>query len=103
MRFTVIFDSAEDQDHSFGLVFIPSPVWVHGARQILNLNPEEPRYKMGSVRELLEEERIESRIGLPRRSVVVAHPSGNGTFEDLAVLIRDLEFEGFGVTALKSA
>jgi hypothetical protein len=101
MRFTVILDSAEAEDHSFGLVFVPSPVWVQGARTILNLNPENPRYKVGSVRRLLDEEQIEVGRDMSMRAVVVAHPEGNGTFEDFAELIRDLEFEGFSVSALK--
>jgi hypothetical protein len=101
MRFTVIFDSAEAEDHSFGLVFVPCPVWVQGARTILNLNPESPRYEVGSVRRLLDKEHIEVGSDMPMRAVAVAHPGGNGTFQDFGELIRDLEFEGFRVTALK--
>ena len=101
MRFTVILDSAEASDHSFGLVFVPCPVWVQGTRTILNLNPESPRYERGGVRRLLDEERIAVGRDMSMRAVVVAHPEGNGTFDDFAVVIRDLEFEGFRVSALK--
>ncbi len=70
---------------------------------ILNLTPHDPRYKLGSVRRLLDKETVEFRKELPMRAVVVAHPEGNGTFEDFAELVRDLEFEGFRVAALKPA
>ena len=50
---------------------------------------------------MFDEERIEVGRDMPMRAVVVAHPEGNGTFEDFAELIRDLEFEGFRVSALK--
>jgi hypothetical protein len=65
MRFTVIFDSAEAEDHSFGLVFVPCPVWVQGVRTSLNLNPESPRYEVGSVHRLLDKEQIEVGRDMP--------------------------------------
>lgn len=103
MRFTVIFDSPEDRDYSYGLVFVPSPVWVQGSSQILNLNPEDARYTIGSVRRLLAVEPTELAEGSPKQCVVLAHGEGNGTFEDLRELMRDLELDGFRVTLLKSA
>jgi hypothetical protein len=44
MRFDIVFDIAEDASVAYGLVFVPSPVWVHGRRQLINLNPKSPAY-----------------------------------------------------------
>jgi hypothetical protein len=34
MKFTIVFPSEEHIDRSYGLVFIPSPVWVLGDRKL---------------------------------------------------------------------
>ena len=40
MHFTVVFDGHEDTDLSYGLVFVPCPVWMEGKRELANLHPE---------------------------------------------------------------
>ena len=103
MRFTVIFESGEDRDYSYGLVFIPSPVWVKGDRQIINLTPDNPHYAGGGVRRLLDAERPDLSDASEKAATVVAHGDGHGTYDDLVELLRDLEFEGFAVTLLRLA
>jgi hypothetical protein len=100
MKFTVIFASHESSDLSYGLLFIPCPVWVQGGRQIINLNPEDPHYQPSGVRRLLTTERIilERRAEGTRACTVVIHPQGHGSWQDLSTLIADLEGEGFRVT-----
>jgi hypothetical protein len=102
MRFTLIIDAHEDRDLSYGLVFIPSPVWVQGSRQVVNLNPENPHYERGGVKRLLSAERITGPEGRGKRCVVVAHREGHGTFSDMVEIVSDLEEEGFSVTLLQT-
>jgi hypothetical protein len=99
MKFTVVFSSHESCDLSYGLVFIPCPVWMQGEREILNLNPENPYYQPGSVRRLWEAERVKTKLladGMHACTVVI-HPVGNGSWQDLHALVADLKAEGFSV------
>ena len=101
MRFTVSFQSLEDRDFSYGLVFVPSPVWVQGSRQVLNLMPENPHYTRGGVARLLAAERIDqSQLGA-KHCVVIAHPDGHASLNDLLELLGDLESRGFPTTLLQ--
>jgi hypothetical protein len=63
MHFTVHLrgNQTYQDDLSYGLVFIPCPAWIQGANQILNLNPERPDYRMGSIKKLIDQERLTSR------------------------------------------
>ena len=103
MRFTLTIDSSEDRDLSYGLVFIPSPVWVQGSRQILNLAPDNPHYQRGGVKPLLTAERLQFDPDRTKRCVVVAHPEGHATADDMVELVSDLKDEGFAVTLLQTA
>jgi hypothetical protein len=103
MRFTVTFESGEDRDYSYGLVFVPSPVWVQGDRQVVSLSPESPHYATGGVKRLLNAARPDLSHAPTKAATVVAHPEGNGTYDDLVALLRDLEVEGFAATLLRIA
>ena len=102
MRFTLTINSFEDRDLSYGLVFVPSPVWVQGNRQIVNLSPENPHYRRGGVKRLLAAERIQLGPEAGKRCVVVAHPDGHARADDMVELVADLEDEGFSVTLLQT-
>ena len=94
MKFTLVFDTPEHMDASYGLVFIPSPQWVRGEREVA-LNPtatNTPHYVPGLLRTLLDTEEFE-RAG--QRVVVVVHEVGNGSPDDLKTLLQDLREEGF--------
>lgn len=99
MHFTVSFRGSQTygDDHSFGLVFVPCPVWVRGRQQLINLNPERPDYRPGSVRRLLEHEGLSSQLGEPMAASILVHPIGHGSVTDLNSLPRDLADEGFVV------
>ncbi len=98
MKFTVVFHTHEACDLSYGLVFIPCPVWIRGETEIINLHPEDPAYRLGDVLRLLEQENIESSLREGRKEcLLVVHETGYGTREDLETLRTDLERAGFTV------
>ena len=100
MHFTVNLSSELDEqnDFSYGLAFIPSPVWTKGDEQVLNLNPEGPDYRLGSVKRLIEQEGIGPGLFGAVHAHVILHPAGHGSAADLVMLQRDLMAEGFTVT-----
>lgn len=99
MHFTVHLRSVQtyQDDFSYGLVFIPCPVWIQGTKQILNLNPERPDYQMGSIKKLIHQERLTGKIADAKSASILIHPVGHGSIADLVVLQRDLLSEGFTV------
>lgn len=102
MHFTVVFDSHESRDNSYGLLFVPCPVWVRGEEELPNLHPDKPHYLTGDLRPLLEKEFGESEIDhQPKRTIVIVHESGHGAVEDLERLIADLEAAGFRPTTIR--
>lgn len=104
MHFTVSFSGPEHLDLSFGLVFVPCPVWVQGHRELLNLHPQQPQLQPGAVGRLRKlPECAEAFASAGTRVAVIAHSGGNGTPEDLAVLVDDLRLEGFQVTPVDLA
>lgn len=104
MHFTLVFSGPEHRDLSYGLVFIPCPVWVAGDREVLNLDPSNPHLQPGAVARLLEKEALGPLLTEgPRRCVVVIHPEGNGSEADLATLLQDLGAERFAVSLARSA
>ena len=52
----LIFRSQPWEHLSYGLVFMPSPVWVNRVGMLINLNPSSPKYQLGSVKKLLDKE-----------------------------------------------
>ena len=103
MKFTVVFNTHESFDHSYGLVFIPCPCWINGGSDILiNLNPENPHYQLGSVAKLLKIENFTESYGLSdkRECIVVVHPTGHGSKLDLETLVKDLTQEGFSTKVI---
>lgn len=100
MHFTVHLrgEGTTQDDFSYGLAFIPCPVWTKGAKQVLNLNPERPDLRRGSVGRLIAQEGIQAKLSGAKRAVVLVHPSGHGSLADLATLQRDLLDEGFRVS-----
>jgi hypothetical protein len=100
MHFTVHLRSEEtyQDDFSYGLVFIPCPVWVKGKEQILNLNPERPDYCKGGIARLIAHEKLSGVLQGKRIAIVLIHPIGHGSMKDLATLQEDLLGEGFDVS-----
>jgi hypothetical protein len=97
MKFTLTFSSDESTNLSYGLVFIPCPVWIQGKREIINLNPERPDYQKGGLHKLLDLEPILSRQD-EKHCVLTVHQEGHGSESDLNMLLEDLKQEGYTVT-----
>lgn len=93
MKFTIIFKSEEDSDYSYGLCFTPCPVWTKGDEWILNLHPQNPQYKLGDVKDLIQKEALVEKI--KKECLIIVHDIGYGTFDDLKTLQQDLIKEGF--------
>lgn len=100
MHFTVHLRSEHtyEDDFSYGLVFIPCPVWVKGSNLVLNLNPERPDLRPGCVEQLLEQEGIGDKLKGAKQAVVLVHPLGHGSMADLVTLQQDLLSQGFKVS-----
>ena len=100
MHFTVHLRSKQtyQDDFSYGLVFIPCPVWVKGRRQVLNLNPERPDLRPGAIERLIQHECIGDKLVGEKQAIVLVHPLGHGSMADLVTLQRDLLQQGFKTT-----
>ena len=48
---------------SYGLVFMPSPVWVNRDGILINLQPSSPKYQLGSVKKLLNKTMLRRKKG----------------------------------------
>jgi len=97
LHFEVTFRSKETYEKhlSYGLVFIPVPVWVKGSEQVLNLNPRTPAYQKGSVNRLIEQEKL--NFNENKEAVVAIRDIGHGTRKDFDTLKEDLADSGFKV------
>ena len=98
MHFTVYLrgKDTDEADYSYGLIFVPSPVWIKGNEQILTLDVR-PDYIEGSVARLIEEEKLGDKLKEAKCANILVHHIGHGTTKDLATLTNDLEKEGFSV------
>ena len=86
-----------EQHSSYGLVFIPCPVWIKGDAQLINLNPSSPRYQLGSVKKLLDKENLKFSMENKNEAAVVVRHVGHGQEEDMNNLKVDLSANGFTV------
>ena len=102
MKFTIVFPSHESSDLSLAAVFIPCLVWMEGTAELLTPHPDDPEYRKGDLKRILNESNMRSRIASHTNKVtVVEHSTGHGTQQNLDDLISDLTGEGFEVTAVK--
>lgn len=101
MHFTVVFNSHESHDLSYGLVFTPCPVWMKGNKELINLHPDNPHYKPGDLQALLDKEDLNRLFAEDSKSAaIIIHSTGHGTRQYLANLRADLEGAGFSVQEL---
>jgi len=100
MHFEITFRDSQalDTHHSYGLVFIPSAVWVKGNHQLLNLSTPGPDYELGGVKKLLDEEGLNHLASNGSEVVVVVNNIGHGSATDLKTVKDDLKANGFLVT-----
>ena len=96
MHFTVVFNSHEASDLSFGLVFVPTAVWIRGGVEVYN--PGHASYQRGDVEAVLNLSETKTSISQdPRAAVVVVHDAGHACDDDLDALCDDLDHAGFYV------
>ena len=100
MHFEITFRNPQalDSHHSYGLVFIPSAVWVKGKHQLLNLRTTGPAYEPGGVKQLLDKEDLHNIVSDDSEAVIVINHTGHGSTSDLETLKDDLKANGFRVT-----
>ena len=97
MQFTFVFESNEGQNLSYLLCFIPCPVWKKGCKEIINLHPEFPHFKVGDIKSLLEKENV-SDI---KNAVLIIHKSGHATKDDLLNIQTEFEQLKISYTSIK--
>lgn len=96
MYFTLMFaDLGEGPSRTYDLVFHPCPVWMRGKEEILVPNSRSPHYELGSLKMLIDKEKIADSKILTDRVTVSIHYNGHGEDGDLETLIQDIENEGW--------
>ena len=102
MHFTVVFDSDESCDASFGLVFTPCAAWVQGRNEISVPHRERPKYERGDLREFTATQCFKSLEPFETdRVVIIVHGTGHGTEDDLKKLKDDLAEAAYEVIEIR--
>ena len=105
MHFSIILNkqSNSEQNLAYGLVFIPAPVFVKGNKKLMNIHPTTtPKYKIGSIRNLLEKENLDFQLNENNEAVIAVRDIGHGTERDLNYLKYDLEANGFNIKVYRN-
>ena len=98
MQFTFVFESKEGQNLSYLLCFIPCPVWKKGNKEIINLHPEFPHFKVGDIKSLLEKENV-SDI---KNAVLIIHKCGHATKDDLFKISKVIDKKDYNFSSCSS-
>ena len=93
MTFTVVFQSTV-KNLSYMLAFEPCPIWKKRNECLINLNPSTPYYQLGSIKKLIEREKLDGLIE-SKECVLIIQQDGHGSPQDLNNLELDLQQEGF--------
>lgn len=92
MQFTLVFDSHEGENLSYMLCFIPCPIWKKGDKELLNIHPEYPHFRVGDIEKLIQKERLEKI----KRVILIIHKTGHATIKDLENIL--LEMKSLGIS-----
>jgi len=87
MHFTIVFQSHESEDLSFSICFIPCISWLKGKEIIFTPHSDDPKYKSGDLEEFLSHVNLKP---IQKKALVIVHPDGHGTQNDLDLIIGDL-------------
>ena len=101
--FTVIIKGINNSQIPYVLAYEPCPQWKYGDNFIINMNPEDPHYKKGSFKQLLEyhENTVGTEIHPDKKCLIVCNKdwesSGYDDSNTLNRLREDIESEDFNV------
>lgn len=91
MEFTLVFERSQShRGGNYNLVFEPCPLWDENGVWWLNLNPETPEYKKGSLKRLIEGKGLQEN----KKCLLVVHNYGYGDTSVLETLESELKEEG---------
>ena len=98
MHFEVTLRSNEtyEKHFSYGIVFIPCPVWVKGDLQLVVMS-RAGGLQAGCVKKLMKNEGLGDLFQENLEAVIVVRNIGHGIEKDLNILQEDLINEGFKV------
>lgn len=99
MTFTLVFNSVL-KNKSYMLAFEPAPVWKLSDGRTIVVTTKTPKYPIGGLKKLFEAvkfkmETKETAFPDSKQCIIVVHPQGYGTEEDLNTLKNELLDEGF--------
>jgi hypothetical protein len=87
MHFTLVFQSQESEDLSISICYIPCISWIKGKEIILTPHADQPNYQSGDLEEFLIRFNLKPIV---KKVIVIVHPNGHGSQNDLDLLIDDL-------------
>ncbi len=99
MHFEIILrsDQTYEKHFSYGLVFIPGPVWIKGASHLVNMS-NKPTLQKGCVKKLINSEGLQRVFKDNLEAIIIIRNIGHGSNKDLQVLKKDLQDEGFKIS-----
>lgn len=103
LSFILIIKAINYSQIPYVLSYEPCPQWKYGEDFIINMNPEDPHYRKGSFKKLLEyhEKYIDREIHPDRKCILVCdkdwESSGYDDSNTLNRLREDIESEDFNV------
>lgn len=97
MNFTVVFRGNDNTQMTYTLAYEPSPIWKQGEEWILNLNPESPNYKLGSVNRLMATTGLSFEAMHKSKDCFIICESNCINEPEIQKLHEDLKREGFNV------
>jgi len=103
LSFTVIIKGNNNSQISFVLAYEPCPEWKYGNNFITNMNSEDPHYRKGSFKQLLEyhEKSLGREIHQDRKCLIICNKewehSGYDDSNTLNRIREDIESECFNV------
>jgi len=90
-------DEIIEQNISYGVVFLPSVVFVENNVKILIPNSSTPKYELGFFDKLLAIKSNLSNLETNKKAHILIEDIGHGTKADLDNLVLDLEQNNFKV------
>ena len=95
---TLRSDKTYEKHYSYGLIFIPGPVWIKENSKLINMS-QNPRLELGSIK-ITEHEAISNLFQDNLEAIINIRNIEAWTDEDLNTLEQDLNNHGFSVTII---